>query len=83
MLPAIPLLASKSAAEPLVCNAKAELFGMPEAAVAVPLEAPLLDDEFDEEPLEFVELEAAVMVAGGGVTGVNVAFLVPKPRAAA
>ena len=83
MLPAIPLLASKSAAEPPVCNAKAELFGMPEAAVAVPLEAPLLDDEFDEEPLEFVELEAAVMVAGGGVTGVNVAFLVPKPRAAA
>ena len=80
MLPAIPLLASKSAAEPLVCNAKAELFGMPEAAVAVPLEALLLDDEFDEEPRE---LEAAVMVAGGGVTGVNVAFLVPKPRAAA
>ena len=81
MLPAIPLLASKSAAEPPVCNAKAELFGMPEAAV--PLEALLLDDEFDEEPLELVELEAAVMVAGGGVTGVNVAFLVPKPSAAA
>jgi hypothetical protein len=80
MLPAIPLLASKSAAEPPLCNAEAELFGMPEAAVAVLLEAPLLDDEFDEEPLE---LEAAVMVAGGGVTGVNVACLVPKPRAAA
>ena len=39
MLPAIPLLASKSAAEPPVCSAMAELFGMPEAGVAVLFEA--------------------------------------------
>ena len=79
-LPAEPLLASSSSAVPPVCSAKAEFFEMPEAAVAVPLVA--LDDELDEE-LDPLALETTGWLTGGGVTGANVAFALPKPRAAA
>ena len=81
MLPAIPLLASKSAAEPPVCNAKAELFAIP----VDELPPVVLDDELDEafDPLVLVALETTGWLTGGGVTGANVAFAVPKPRAAA
>ena len=79
MLPAEPLLASNSSAVPLVCSAKAEFLAMPEAAVAVPFVA--LDDELD--PLALVELETTGWLTGGGVTGANVAFALPKPSAAA
>ena len=80
-LPAEPLLASSSSAVPPVCSAKAEFFAMPEAAVVVPFVA--LDDEFDEEPLALAELETTGWLTGGGVTGANVAFALPKPSAAA
>ena len=83
-LPAEPLLASSSSAVPPVCSAKAEFNAMPEAAVAVPVdELPpvALDEVFD--PLALGELETAGWLTGGGVTGANVAFELPKPRAAA
>ena len=83
-LPAEPLLASSSSAVLPVCSAKAELFAMPEAAVAVPVdELPpvALDEAFD--PLALEELETTGWLTGGGVTGANVAFVLPKPRAAA
>ena len=82
-LPAEPLLASSNSAVPPVCSAKAEFFKRPEAAVPAPFVA--LDDEFDEEldPLALVELETTGWLTGGGVTGANVAFVLPKPRAAA
>ena len=83
MFPAEPLLASSSSAVPPVCSAKAEFFEMPAAAVAVPFVA--LDDELDEEldPLALAELETTGWLTGGGVTGANVAFVLPKPSAAA
>ena len=80
-LPAEPLLASSSSAVPPVCSAKAEFFEMPEAAVAVPFVG--LDDEFDEELVPLAELETTGWLTGGGVTGANVALVLPKPRAAA
>ena len=84
MLPAEPLLASNSSAVPAVNSAEAELFGMPEAAV--PLDAlPAVALEFGDEPDPFalVELEAGALVAGGGLIGAKVVFVLPKPRAAA
>ena len=80
-LPAEPLLASSSSAVLPVCSAKAELFAIP----VDELPPVALDDELDEvfDPLELAELETTGWLTGGGVTGANVAFALPKPRAAA
>jgi len=90
MLPAEPLLASRSSAVPPVCKANAELIGMPDDGLAVPLvELVLGEDPLDEEPLELLdeleELEVAEGALGGGegAVGVKVALLLPKPSAEA
>jgi hypothetical protein len=80
-LPAEPLLASSSSAVLPVCNAKAELFAMP----VDELPPVALDDELEEafDPLALEELETTGWLTGGGVTGANESFALPKPRAAA
>ncbi len=90
MLPAEPLLASRSSAVPPVCKAYAELFEMPDDGVAeAPVELVLDDDPLDEEPVdvleELEELEVAEVPLGGGegAVGVKVALLLPKPSAEA
>ena len=88
MLPAEPLLASRSSAVPAVCRANAEFFGMPDGGLAEPPVEPALDDDpLDEEPAEGLdeleEPEALEEPAGGGegAVGANVSLLLPKPSA--
>ena len=88
ILPAEPLLASRSSAVPPVCKAKDEFFGMPDAGLAeLPVELAPDDDPLDEEPVldEVEEPEALAGLLGGGegAVGANVALLLPKPSAEA
>jgi len=82
MLPAEPLLASSSSAVPPVCKANAELIGMPDDGLAVPLVELVLG----EDPLDVLEEpDVAEAALGGweGAVGVKVSLLLPKPSAEA
>ena len=87
MLPAEPLLASSSSAVPPVCKANAELIGMPDDGLAVPLvELVLGEDPLDEEPVDVLEepdVAEAPLAGGEGAVGVKVSLLLPKPSAEA
>ena len=90
MLPARPLLASSSSAVLPVCKANAELIGIPDDGLAVPLlELALGEDPLDEEPvdvldeLEEPEVAEAPLGGGEGAVGVKVSLLLPKPSAEA